>query len=95
MIIEYNGCVDNVSVDSTDTAASVLIHTDVKGYSIQMTEWTSEYFVFTIGTGLEDCGEVIIYYESVEEEEIFKRTRFYLEDKDLIWVLLPKPEVYI
>jgi hypothetical protein len=95
MKVEHCGCVENVCVDGTEMAISVVIHTDIKGYAVQMTEWTSEYFVFTIGTGLEDCGEVVIYYESEEDAEIFNRTRFYLEDKDLIWVLLPKPEVYI
>jgi hypothetical protein len=95
MKIEHTGCVENVNVDGTDIATNIMINTDIKGYSVQMTTWTPDYFVFTIGTGLEDCGEVVIYYESEEDVEIFKRTRFYLEDKDLIWVLLPKPEVYI
>ena len=95
MKIEYNGCVDNVNFDQTDYAASILINVDRKHFLINSTVWSRDQFTFLIGDGVQDYGEVTFYYDSEEDKEIFSRTRFYLEEKDLIWVLLPKPEVYI
>jgi hypothetical protein len=95
MRIDYDGCVDKVEFDQKQHAANVIIDTSEKGLVIVTTLSNSYYFIFFIGNGTELMGQVGFYYDSDEDREIFSRLRFYLEDKDQIWVLLPKQEVYM
>jgi hypothetical protein len=95
MRVNFGGCVTGVSIDSTDLATNIIINCDRKGLGITTTIWSHDEFTFEIGNEDEDFGEVNIFCYLDEEREIFSRLRFYLEDKDQIWVLLPKQEVYM
>jgi hypothetical protein len=95
MKIEHSGCVNRVEFEDKPLAANILIYNHLKGLSVQWTFWSSDSFGLTVGNGIEDFGEVNFYCESDHDREIFDRVRFYLEDKDMIWILLPKQEVYI
>jgi hypothetical protein len=94
MKIEYSGCVRQVEFENKLFAANIIIYNRQKGLSVQWTFCDGDSFDLAVGDGIEDFGEVTFYFESDDDREIFERVRFYLEDKDMIWILLPRSDVY-
>jgi hypothetical protein len=94
-----NNIVQNAYYNHTELASSLIINTvakwiDYESRSNQL-DYISNLITATWYYGpVESPDKVIAEAETTDDTNILRRLKFELHDKDQLWILFPKDEVY-